>query len=216
MKTFTSLVAVLFVALGAMSIFAQSPSPAASGVSSAGGPPDAAMMQQMMEIGKLNENHKMLAELNGNWTYTVKFTPGPGMSPQESKGTAVRKSLMDGRFISMDVTGKMQMPGPDGKPKEMDFKGHGLEGYDNAKKKFVGTWVDSMGTGIMTSMGDWDPAAKMFTFTGEYEAMPGMKEQFRETLKVPDKNHMQFEMFENQGGQESKVMEINYTRAGSN
>jgi len=39
----------------------------------------------------------------------------------------------------MDVTGKMQMPGPDGKMKDMTFKGMGIEDYDNVKKKFVGT-----------------------------------------------------------------------------
>lgn len=207
MKTFTLFIVSACLALSTMSIFAQNPSPSA--------PPSADMMAQMMALTKLNENHQMLAELNGNWNYTTKFTLSPGAPPQESNGTAVRKSIMDGRFIVMDVTGKMQMPGPDGKPQEMEFKGHGLEGYDNAKKKFVGTWVDNFGTGIMTSLGDWDPATKMFTFVGEYEPLPGMKQQMHETLKVPDKNHMQFEMFENQGGQETKTMEINYTRAGS-
>ena len=36
----------------------------------------------------------------------------------------------------------------------MTFKGTGIEGYDNGKKKFVGTWMDNMGTGIMMSEGD--------------------------------------------------------------
>jgi hypothetical protein len=73
------------------------------------------MMAQMMALGKPGENHKMLADLNGNWNYTVKFIPAPGAPPQESKGTAVRKSILDGRFISMEVSGKMKMPGADGK-----------------------------------------------------------------------------------------------------
>jgi hypothetical protein len=202
---------------------ASSPSAAASSPSSAsssssatttGGPPDAEMMKQMMELAKLNENHKLLADLVGTWSYTVKFwmNPDPNAKPEESKGTAVRKPMMDGRFFVMDVTGKMEMPGPDGKKKEMTFKGMGVEGYDNVKKKFVGTWVDNMGTGIMMSEGTYDPATKTFTYTGEYEAVPGMKQQIRETERITDKDHHLFEWYENRGGQEAKTMEISYTR----
>ena len=171
-------------------------------------------MQQMIELSKLNENHKLLAGLDGTWSYTVKMwmNPDPNAKPQESKGTAVRKSMMDGRFFVMDVTGKMDMPGPDGKKKEMTFKGMGIEGYDNVKKKFVGTWVDNMGTGIMMSEGTYDPATTTFTYTGEYEAIPGMKQKIREVMKIADKDHMSFEWYEDRGGKEAKTMEINYTR----
>jgi hypothetical protein len=181
----------------------------------AAAPSEADMMKQMMEMSKLNENHKLLSSLDGNWNYNIKMwmNPDPNAKPQESKGTATRKSIMAGRFVEMDVTGKMQMPGPDGKMKDMTFKGHGLEAYDNVKKKFVGTWVDNMGTGIMMSEGDYDPATKTFTYTSELEPVPGMKQTVREVLKLTDKDHMMFEWYENQGGQEKKTMEIAYTRA---
>src|ERR1700730_12613086 len=174
------------------------------------------MMQQMMELSKLNENHKLLGDLAGTWSYTIKMwmNPDPNAKPEESKGTSVTKSMMDGRYFVTDVTGKMEMPGPDGKMKEMTFKGMGTDGYDNVKKKFVGSWVDNMGTGIMLSEGAYDPATKTFTYTSEIEAIPGMKTQVREVMKVADKDHMSFEWFETQGGQEKKTMEINYTRSG--
>jgi Protein of unknown function (DUF1579) len=220
------LITILFATLIAASSFAQttasSPatasSPSAAQPAAPGGQPNMQeMMTQMMELSKLNENHKLLSSLDGNWNYTIKFWMNPGepnSKPQESKGTAVRKSIMDGRFSVMDVTGKMQMPGPDGKMKEMTFKGHGIDGYDNVKKKFVGSWIDSMGTGIMFSEGTYDPATKAFTYTAEFEAVPGMKQQVREVIKIVDNNHMIFEWYENRGGQEVKTMEINYTRAG--
>ena len=170
------------------------------------------MMAQMMELAKTNENHKLLSSLDGNWTYTIKMWMDPSGKPQESKGTAVRKSMLDGRYVAMDVTGKIQMPGLDGKPKEMTFKGHGLEGYDNVKKKFVGAWMDNMGTGIMTSEGYYDAASKTFNYTGEVEMMPGMKQKVREILKLTDKDHMVFEWYEDHGGKEAKTMEISYTR----
>jgi hypothetical protein len=179
------------------------------------GQPNAAdMMKQMMELSKLNENHKLLSSLDGNWDYAIKFwmNPDPNAKPQESKGTATRKSIMGGRYVMMDVSGKMQMPGEDGKMKDMMFKGMGMEGYDNVKKKFVASWIDNMGTGIEFSEGTYDPATKSFTYTSEMEPVPGMKTAVREVIKVADNNHMSLEWYENQGGQEKKTMEINYTK----
>jgi hypothetical protein len=226
MKTFTSLITILFATVIATSSFAQTPvtsPPAASALSAAqptsgtGQPPNPQeMMKQMMEMSKLNENHKLLADMNGSWNYTIKMwmNPDPNAKPQESKGTATRKSAMGGRYFTMDVTGKLQMPGEDGKMKDMQFKGMALEGYDNVKKKFVSSWIDNMGTGIQYSEGTYDPATKTFTFTSEMEMMPGMKTPVREVLKMTDKDHIMMEWYETHGGQEKKTMEIAYTRAG--
>jgi hypothetical protein len=191
------------------------PSTVATSPAAASGQPDQAeMMKQMTELAKLNENHKLLASMAGTWSYTVQMwmNPDPNAKPEVSKGTAIRKSMMNGRFFVTDVTGKMQMPGADGKMKDMTFKGMGIEGYDNVKKKFIGTWADNMGTGIMMSEGDYDPATKTFTYTGEYEAIPGMKQKIREVVKIVDKDHHVFEWYEDRGGQEAKTMEIAYTR----
>src|SRR5215510_13873747 len=164
MKTFTSLITILFAVLIASPSFAQSPatspatatgSTAAQPATATGQPNPQEMMKQMVEMGKLNENHKLLSTTDGNWTYNIKMwmNPDPNAKPQESKGTANRKSVMGGRYVVMDVTGKMQMPGPDGKMKDMQFKGMGVEGYDNVKKKFISSWIDNMGTGIQFSDG---------------------------------------------------------------
>jgi hypothetical protein len=220
MKTSIFLTAVLAAALITVPSFGQTPSgaqpttAATSPAAASGQPSQAEMMKQMMELAKPGENHKLLADLAGTWTYTVKFwmNPDPSAPPQESKGTAVRKSMMGGRYFVMDVSGKMQMPAEDGKMKDMQFKGMAVEGYDNVKKKFIGSWIDNMGTGIQFSEGTYDPATKTFTYTSEMEPVPGMRSQVREVLKITDNNHMMLEWYENQGGQEKKTMEISYTR----
>ena len=166
----------------------------------------------MMELSKLNENHKLLAELDGTWSYTVKMWMDPSAAPQESKGTSVTKPMMGGRYFITDVTGHMKMPGADGKMKDFTFKGMAMDGYDNVKKKFVSTWGDNMGTGILMAEGDYDPATKSFTYTSEMEMMPGMKTKVRQVIKMTDKDHHQMEWYEDHGGQEVKTMEINYTR----
>ena len=172
------------------------------------------MMQQMMEMSKLNENHKLLSSLDGDWDYTVKMwmDGNTNATPQESKGVATRKTIMDGRYVTMDVNGTMQMPGADGKPADVPFHGMGLEGYDNVKKKFVASWIDSMGTGIEFSEGKYDPATKTFTYSMEMEPMPGMKTKVREVVKIVDDSHMMLEWYETQAGKEKKTMEISYTK----
>jgi hypothetical protein len=174
--------------------------------------PSAEEMKQMMELAKLNENHKLLATTAGTWSYTVKMWMDPTGKPSESTGTATRKVIMDGRYVSGEYTGKFKMPGADGKMADMNFIGMSMDGYDNVKKKFVSGWVDNMGTGIMTMDGTYDAATKAFTYTGEYEMMPGTKEKVRQVIKMTDATHMTMEYYEDRGQGEAKTMEINYTK----
>ncbi len=222
LTTFLKSLTVLFAA--ASLALAQTPStppntsPAAattttsSSATTSAQPSEADMMKYMMEMSKLNENHKLLASMTGNWTYSLKMWMAPSAPPSESKGTTVRKAMMDGRYFVSENSGKFQMPGADGKMKDMDFKGIATEGYDNAKKKFVSSWIDNMGTGIVMSEGTYDPGTKTFTYTSEYDVMPGMKSKVRETIKIVDADHHTFEFYEDRGTGEAKTMEINYTR----
>ncbi len=136
----------------------------------------------------------------------------PDGAPVESGGTSVARAVMDGRYVITDHTGKMQMPGPDGAMMDTSFVGMSVEGFDNVKKKFVSSWIDNMGTGIVNSEGTYDAGSKTLTYLAEYEPMPGMKTKMREVLKITDKDHRSIEFFEDRGGKEVKTMEIGYTR----
>lgn len=175
-------------------------------------PNEKEMMAMMMEMAKPGENHKQMQEMVGNWSYVVKWWMNPEGPPSESKGASVTRSVMDGRYFISEHQGKMQMPGPDGKIMDMEFKGMAIEGYDNAKKKFVSSWIDNMGTGIMNSEGTYDSATKTLTYYAEYEMMPGMKMKVRQVIQIADKDHHSMEFFEMRGDKEVKTMEISYTR----
>jgi hypothetical protein len=218
--------ATTLLAAAALPIFAQEPetspsagsSPSAASVATspmaapAGQPNEAEMMQKMMELSKLNENHKTLAQLAGTWAYSVTMWMSPDAPPMKSSGTSITKPIMNGRYFSTDITGMMKMPGADGKLKDVTFKGMSVDGYDNAKQKFVSSWVDNMGTGILLSEGTYDPGTKSFTYTSEEEMIPGTKTRVREVLKLTDSDHHTLEWYEDRGGQEVKTMEIAYTR----
>src|SRR5438132_5884465 len=187
-------------------------SPAVSApATTAASPNEAEMMKQMMELAKLNDNHKLLADLAGSWSTSVKMME-PGKEPSVSKGGVTYKSIMNGRYVIGDHTGSMKMPGADGKMKDFAFKGMSIDDYDNVKQKVISLQIDNMGTGIFTFEGTYDPATKTFTYTGEMEMPPGMKTPVRSVIKITDKNHHTFEWYENRGGQEMKTLEINYTR----
>ena len=60
-----------------------------------------------------------------------------------------------GMCLIGDFGGEM-MPG-------VPFKGHGLTAYDTSKKKYVGSWSDSMSSGMQVSEGSYDAATKSTT-----------------------------------------------------
>ena len=175
-------------------------------------PTDAEISAMMMEMASPGENHKILQTGAGTWSYTVKWWMSPEAPPSVSTGTTVTRAVMGGRYIVSEHTSKMQVPGADGKLTEMEFKGMGVEGYDNVKKKFVASWIDNMGTGIMQMEGTYDPTAKTLTYVADYELLPGMKTKFKQVIKMADPNHRSMEFFQSSDGKEVKTMEINYSR----
>src|SRR5947207_14689419 len=59
-----------------------------TGASAPTGQPNAAdMKKQMMEMSKLNENHKLLSSVDGNCDYIIRFSMNsePNGKPQEAK-----------------------------------------------------------------------------------------------------------------------------------
>lgn len=185
----------------------------AAGGAPAMSPEEAKAMKNMEEAGKVTENHKLLSDnLAGEWTYENKMWHGPEV--EVSTGTCSTKAVFGGRYLHAAHKGSMQMPGPDGKMMDMQFEGMSVTGYDNIKKKFVGTWSDSMSTGIFMSEGMYDPGTKSFTYTGE---MPDCMQDFkivkiRHVIKIIDKDKHVFEWYQPMDGKDTKTMEITYTR----
>jgi hypothetical protein len=168
-----------------------------------GGDP-AAMMEAWEKAGAPGEQHKVLKKMVGKWNVSVKSWMDPKAPPMESAGTAEAKPILGDRFIQMNFSSTMM-----GKP----FTGIATTGYDNVKKKFVGTWIDSMSTSIMRSEGKLEADGKMVSEGISSDPMTGKDSKMRmvETWQGDDK--LVEEFFEKKGGKEHKSMEITYTRA---
>jgi len=214
-KYLRSLTAVLLSAAICLPLLAQGQADKKKDDKPAANPSETDMMAMMAELAKPNENHKLLARAVGHWRYTASMwmNPDPTAPPSKSTGTTVTKALMGGRYFTSEHSGKMQMPGPDGKMADVEFKGISTDGYDNVKKKFVSSWIDNLGTGIVNSEGTYDAATKTFTYYMENEMVPGMKTKIREAIKITDHDHHTVEFYEDRGGTEVKTMEIKCTRS---
>jgi hypothetical protein len=162
-------------------------------------------IEAYLKLGMPGEHHKHLNALVGTWHVRVKMWMDPSKSPSESEGTMTGKWILDGRFVELKYEGKFE-----GK----QFTGIGLTGYDNIKKTYVSSWVDSMSSGIMTATGTYDAAKKAFTFAAEeFDPVVGAKVKMRDVLRVVDKDKLEQEMFKSVAqGKEFKMMEMTYTR----
>lgn len=168
-------------------------------------------MQAMMDVYKKlatpGEPHKQLASLAGSWTTKTKEWMEPNKPPMESTGTCDEKVLLDGRFLQQECTGEMM-----GQP----FTGIGVIGYDNYKKKYISTWMSSMGTGIFVMDGTASDDGKTITLKGSHPDPSDGVMHHRALWKFVDANTQTFEMYGTHGkGKEMKMMEITYARKQS-
>ena len=164
-----------------------------------------AMMAAYEKASEPAPQHKQLQKMVGKWNLALKSWMDPKAPPMESTGTAEGKSLMGDRYVQTAVTSNFM-----GKP----FSGMSLTGYDKTKKKFVGTWIDSMSTGIMRSEGTADEAGKTWTsqMVGT-DPLTGKESKMKIVGKWETDDKLVEEFYERKGGKEVKTMEITYTRA---
>src|SRR3954452_15482348 len=98
-------------------------------------------MKACIEAGTPGKMHELLAKDAGEWTGKTTMWMGPEGPAMTSDCTFSATSIMDGRFVMVEMKGDMPGMGP--------YHGGGVYGYDNVLKKFVSSWIDNQGTGIM-------------------------------------------------------------------
>lgn len=165
----------------------------------------AGALAQDMPMPKPGPAHDVLKAEAGMWDAVIEIIPAPGAPAMKSSGVETNTIGCGGLCLITDFKGTMM----DGVP----FEGHGVATYDPAKKKYVGSWTDSMSTGLAISEGTWDPARKASEGWMEGPDMTGKVVKTRSVSEHKDANTRVMTMFTTgPDGKEVQTMKIVYTR----
>ncbi len=164
-----------------------------------------AMMEAFEKAGTPGEEHKMLNGMVGTWNTVVRFYPAPGAPAMESTGVSENRWILGGRYLEGRFKG-MAMGQP--------FEGVGYTGYDNIRKQYFGSWMDSMSTGVMMSTGWADREGKIWSFRGNMDdPLSGKSLPVESKITVVDNDKHVMEMWNPaMDGKMYRSMEIIYTR----
>ncbi len=151
--------------------------------------------------------HKILAAEEGTWDATVKtFTGGPDAEPAVSKGTEVNTVMAGGLWVLSKFEGEFA---------GMKFEGRGQFGYDPLKKKYVGTWIDSISPNLSVLEGEYDAKTKTMTYSGD-GVDPNSKAKYTQKMVTTTKDDGSriFSLLMKFEGQKDavKFMEITYQK----
>ena len=126
------------------------------------------------------QEHEWLQRLAGEWEADLEVTAAPGQPPLKLKSTETTRPIGKLWILTQGETALPAMP----------FARALTLGYDTAKKKYVGTWVDSNSTYIGRYEGEMDAAGKTLTLAGEiphpYDNVRLVKVREVIELKSPD------------------------------
>ena len=127
------------------------------------------------------EQHRWLHQLVGQWTATAEASMGPGLPSMKMESSETVRSI-GGLWIQGEGAATMN-----GKP----FTWVVTLGYDEAKKAFVGNWIDTMATHMWVYRGTLDEAKKVLTLEAEGPSFtdPTKSAKYRDVIELKDKDH---------------------------
>lgn len=163
----------------------------------------ASQAQEMPEMPKPQKEHEWLKQLVGDWDAVTEIKP-PGQEPIKVKGEE-HSRMIGGFWYVAENKGDML-----GTP----YTGIMTLGFDPRTKKYVGTWVDSMGDYLWQYSGLVEGNKLTLEAQGPCPLKPpGTMVNFRETLEVKDKDHKVFtSSIQEDDGSWTQMLTINYTR----
>jgi hypothetical protein len=140
----------------------------------------ASFAQEAPQMPQPTKEHAWLQQFAGTWDYEVEIFMEPGKPPMKAKGTEVAR-MIGGFWVVGESKGNMG---------EMVFTNITTFGYDPAKKKYVGTAIDSASSTLWQYEGTVDATGKVLTFgtEGPCPLRGGRMTQFRQVLEFKDKD----------------------------
>ena len=151
---------------------------------------------------KPQKEHEWLQQIVGEWESEGEVVAEPGQPPVKNKGSEKVRSI-GGFWILSEHKG--EFPGG-------SFTGILTLGYSVEKKKFVGSWIDSITSHLWTYEGSVDAAGKVLTLETEGPGPDGKPVKFREAMEVKDKDNKVFTSSMEKDGKWVTFLTVRYTR----
>ena len=166
-----------------------------------------AAMEAWQKAMTPGEGQKKLAPLVGTFETKVRtwMDPDPTKPPEDTAGSSVNTWALGDRYVQMKYEGIFMGE---------SFNGVGYMGFDNVSKKYISTWMDTAGTGMMWSTGTMDPSGKVLNLKAMVNDPGTGKPSPADTkITITDNDHHKTELFgKGPNGKIVKIMEIEYTR----
>jgi hypothetical protein len=144
----------------------------------------AAFAQEPPQFPKPQKEHEWLNQFVGEWEAVSECTPIPGQPPVKGKSQEKIRSL-GGFWIVSEGDAEMM--------------GHKMNivmtiGYSPEKKKYIGTWTDSMLPHMWQYEGTVDASGKVLTLEAEGPSMlkPGTTTKYRDVTEFKNKDERHF------------------------
>lgn len=170
----------------------------------------AELQQKSMELAQPGPEHKKLAELVGNWTYTFKMYMSPTeTNPLVAGGNADAKMVIGGRFMELSYSGTFM---------GTQFEGMSMIGFDRRSSEYTTVGFDNMGTYWVSAKGPADAKTGIITMVGEdYDGVMKGTQKYKFVMEIKSKDQFTFAVVftdpvMSRGTGNFKAVEIEYNR----
>jgi hypothetical protein len=142
-----------------------------------------ASAQEIPQFPQPTKEHQLLQKFVGEWETTAEGKMGPDQPVMTCKGTATSR-MLGGFWVVTESENDM-----------MGMKINAIQtiGYDSAKKKYIGTWVDSMLNHMWEYEGSVDADGKKLILEADGPNMlsPGKTAKFRDAYEFKSPDHIE-------------------------
>ena len=161
------------------------------------------LAQEAPPAPKPGPEHDILKGMEGTWDAVMTMAGAPKDAPA-SKGKSISKMEVGGLWMTTKYEGEFA---------GTKFEGRGIDGYDQAKKKYTGVWVDSMTTSPLILEGTYDSRTKTMTMIGDFTGPDGKPAKFKIKSVIKDNDHHTSTMsMIGEDKMEQEMFSIEYTR----
>ncbi len=138
--------------------------------------------QDDAQLPKPEKEHELLQLFVGQWDSESEASMGPGQPPMKCKGS-MKSRMIGGFWVVSDMTGDMA---------GTTMTAVQTIGYDAEKKKYVGTWIDSMMNYMWKYEGTVDETGKILTLEAEGPNFmaAGKLTKFRDAYEIKSADHI--------------------------